>query len=302
MSRRGLFRTLAALTCAAGAITAAGCGTANVANVVDPVARAADVSTGSPGYKMLFTMRITTPALPTAITATGTGAFNSAAHAGSLGLAMDFGNLPQVQRVLGSGTLRMEEILEGTTVYMKLPAFMAGRPTAGKPWIRIDLARAASAAGIPGLGSLLDNPASGDPSQMLRYLRATSGSVTRLGTATVDGVQTTHYSARLSLDRVPNGFPLSSRPEVRQTVAALERLAHIHVLPVQVWVDNQHLVRRMEMSFDETVVGQALTAQMSFDIPQYGPQPVPAPPPASQVADASTLAGGAAPGAATASG
>jgi hypothetical protein len=297
--RRWFGAALAGVLCAAAALTSAGCG---AANVIDPVARAADVSTRSPGFQMLFRMRITTPVLPTAITTTGTGAFNVTAHAGELGLAMNLGNLPQVQSTLGSSTLSMEEILKGTTIYMKLPSVMTSHSTIGKPWIKVDLTKAASAAGIPGLGSLFNNPASGDPSQLLRYLRETAGSVTKLGTATVNGVQTTHYSAEVNLDRVPNGFPPSSRAQVRQTVVALERLAHIHVLPVEVWVDTQNLIRRMEMAFQETVDGQSLTAQMTMDIPHYGPQPIPASPPAEQVTDASTLAGGATAGSSTASG
>jgi hypothetical protein len=49
----------------------------------------------------------------------------------------------------------------------------------------------------------------------------------------------------------------------------------------------------MEMSFDETVSGQSLAANMRIDIPEYGPQPPPTLPPASQVA---ALAGSAAGG------
>jgi hypothetical protein len=72
---------------------------------------------------------------------------------------------------------------------------------------------------------------------------------------------------------------------VRKTIAALEQLAHVRLLPMNVWVDGQHLVRRMNFSFDETVTGQTLAASVQIDIPQYGPQPSPQPPPAGQVAD-----------------
>jgi hypothetical protein len=73
--------------------------------------------------------------------------------------------------------------------------------------------------GIPGLSSLLSNPTSSDPSQFLRYLRATSGGVTKVGTQTVDGFQTTEYRAKIALNRAPNAFPAASRAQVRQTIA-----------------------------------------------------------------------------------
>jgi hypothetical protein len=54
---------------------------------------------------------------------------------------------------------------------------------------------------------------------------------------------------------------------------------------MNVWIDGQHLVRRMQFAFDETVAGQKLAASVRIDIPEYGPQPLPKPPPANQVAE-----------------
>jgi hypothetical protein len=61
------------------------------------------------------------------------------------------------------------------------------------------------------------------------------------------------------------------------------------MLPVQVWVDGQHLVRRMQMSFAETVSGQTLSMLLSFDIPQYGPVAAPQLPAGDQVTDLTGL-------------
>jgi hypothetical protein len=157
--------------------------------------------------------------------------------------------------------------------------------------VKIDLARAAGTAGIPGLGSLLSNPASSNPSQFLQYLRAASGSVTKVGAAPVNGVPTTHYRATINLDRVANALPAGSRAQARQAIAQLEHLTNLHALPVNVWVDGQHLVRRMRFSYDETIgTGQPLRSAITVEIPEYGPQPVPALPAASQVLDATNLA------------
>lgn len=268
--------------CAAAAIALTGCG---ASNVVDPVARAATVSNQTQGMQMAFTMRLTTAALPAPIVGSGSGTFDTPSRSGSVNLAMDFGNIPQVAQALGSSTLRMEEIIHGLNVYLKLPSAVNRGAAQGKPWIRINLGRAAQAAGIPGVSSLMSSPTSSDPSQFLRYLRAASGGVTKVGNESVDGFQTTHYKAQIDLDRVPNSFPASSRAQVRQAVTALERVANIHTLPVNVWIDGQHLVRRMAFAFNETVVGQPISADMRIDIPHYGPQPAPQLPPASQVTD-----------------
>lgn len=285
--RRGRALAVAPIAAAALAVSAgvSGCGSSTIANVVDPVAQASAISTHVSGMRMTVAMRLTASALPAPIVGTGSGAFDVVDHTGTFSLTLDLGGIPQVTALLGASKLRIDEILDGATVYVRLPPSLSrSQAFHGKPWLKINLAGAAKAAGISGFSSLLNNPASSDPSQLVRYLGA-SGAVTKIGAETVDGVQTTHYRARIQLDRVPNAFPASQRAQVRQTVASLEQLAHLHAIPVDVWIDQQHLVRRMDLSFAETVSGQAVTVGLRIDIPQYGPQPAPQLPPAGEVAD-----------------
>ena len=115
--------------------------------------------------------------------------------------------------------------------------------------------------------------------------------MTKIGTEVVNGVPTTHYRAQISLDRVPNAFPAASRAQIRQTVAGLERIAHAHLLPVNVWVDSHHLVRRMRFAFNENISGAgSVGVVLSTDVTHYGPQTPPVLPPASQVQHVSGLA------------
>lgn len=239
-----------------------------------------------------MTMKMSTPALPAPITATGSGAFSTTSRTGTFNMAMDFSSIPQVAAALGSSQLKIAEILDGSTIYMKLPAALDRSPQLrGKPWMKINLADAAKALGVSGISSLMSNPASSNPSQLLHYLRATSSNVTKVGSQTVDGFQTTHYKARIQLSRVPNGFPPAQRAQVRQAINSLEQLAHVQAIPVDVWIDHQNLVRQMAMSFSETVSGQTVSIAMTIDIPEYGPQPVPALPPASQVTNVTGASG-----------
>ena len=63
----------------------------------------------------------------------------------------------------------------------------------------------------------------------------------------------------------------------------------LHSLPVDVWVDSQHLVRRMILSYKATLSGQSVTTAVRLDFLKYGPQPQPKVPPAGQVTSLGAL-------------
>ncbi len=273
-----------ALVAAIGAVTASGCG-GGVASAIDPVAQAATASTRAPGFRMSFQMAIASSALRTPITATGEGSFDAPARSGSLSFDMNLGSSPKVVRVLGSSTLHLEEVVAGLTVYIKLPPALRHRLPAGKAWLEFNLAKAAAAGGVPGLAALANNPAANDPTQYLQYLRAASAGVTKVGTETVDGVQTTRYRSVIQLDRVSRTLPPASRAAAQQAIAALERLGNLHVIPIQVWIDRQHLVRELLLSFTEHVAGRSINISMRMNFTHYGPQQAPTLPPADQVVD-----------------
>ena len=266
------------------AVGASGCG---AANTIDPVAKAASISTTTPGFQMRFVVRFGSPQLPTALTATGTGSINARSRTGSVLFVMNAGNDPDLKKAFGGSTLRFQELVNGTTVYLKLPAAIAAKLPGHRPWMKVDLAKA---SGIPGFSSLASNPVSSDPSQFLTYLRAASGNVSKQGTAVVNGIQTTHYHATISLDRVPNALPAASRKGAKQAVSSIEQLTGLKQLPVDAWIDGSNLIRRMRLSFAESVAPSVkLNIAMTMDFLKYGPQPAPTFPSADQVTDASSL-------------
>jgi hypothetical protein len=83
-----------------------------------------------------------------------------------------------------------------------------------------------------------------DPSQMLEYLRATS-EVEPLGKDTVRGVDTTHYEARIQLDRVAERVS----PDAARALRQMTQGAGIKEIPLEVWIDDESLVRRLEMDW-----------------------------------------------------
>jgi hypothetical protein len=290
-TRRGVCAVLLAAVCSVAGLGISGCG---ASNTVDPVAQAATTSTGAPGFKMNFTVSVSSPALPQPVTGTGTGAFDTKDRSGSLGLDMNLGNSPQIVQALGGSTLRLDEIISnGTTLYMKFPPALTNKLPGHKPWIKFDVAKAAAASGIPGIASLANNPGSTDPSQLLQYLRAVSGNVSNEGSETIGGIQTTHYRATVDLDKVPNVVPAAQRQAAKQAIQALQSKENVHQLPIDAWIDGQHLVRQLKMTFSFSSAGQPLSATTTIDIPEYAAQPAPTLPSPDQVTDLNGLLGAA---------
>jgi hypothetical protein len=143
----------------------------------------------------------------------------------------------------------------------------------------------AKATGVPGISSLGGGASTTDPAAILKQLLAGADSVTNEGQQFIDGVQTTHYQAQLSLERFWSKVPSSVRGLIQKLLGGAG-------VPVDVWIDAHHLVRRVTMSLGlSTPNGPALQANFTADITNYGPQPRPTPPPADQVTDASSIAG-----------
>ena len=252
-----------------------------------PVAQAATLSTSTPGYRVHMWMQTTSSALDAPVTATGSGVVDLRDHAIAMSLAMDLGDEPQVVQELGSSTMRLDMVLRGATAYVKLPSSLASALGASRPWVELDLGKL---SGIPGLSSLTDGPGTSDPTQALQMLRSSSGSDVNLGQQRVDGVETTHYRLEMSIDRLTDNLPASERGAVQKALSELSVSGG--VFPIDVWVDADHLIRRVVMSIDLSLpTGANFQETVIGDYSDYGPQSPPATPPANAVVDLTNLAG-----------
>jgi hypothetical protein len=167
----------------------------------------------------------------------------------------------------------------GTTLYEKLPPGAATKAlSAGKPWISIDTTKIAAAAG----GTANQAP---DASAQLGYL-GHAQQVTKAGSATVDGVATTHYRMTIAPGALGTSGVHASK-----------------AVPVDVWVDSAHRVRQEKLSVELTASGtsaspdsgaasgtpssaQSISLTMTMHLRDFGtPVHVTAPPKA-QVTDA----------------
>lgn len=256
------------------AVVASGCGaTRAISGTVDPVAQAATVTSHAAGYRLTGTVDVANSMMSTQ--GTISGAFDTANHTGVL----------TAHESVAGRRLSITERISGTTMYMRIPSQPAlTRLTGGKPWIKLDFGRALGAFGLSGLTSQ-----SANPTQFVDYLRAVGAKTTRMGTATIGGVPTTHYHVVVNLDNYPKLFPAPRRAAAARGVATMETVLGSHRMPMEVWIDSQKLLRRMSFSFTECVQGQRQTMAMSMNMSNYGPQAVPAAPAAAEAYDLTPL-------------
>jgi len=208
---------------------------------VDPVARAADATTkaGSEHVEFLGVSRVQGQK----IRITGSG---------------DFRNDPQLGRMTvrfttGATSGEVTEVMKGWRIYMTSPLLARQLPQ-GKTWVSLDLQKAGKAIGFDS-----SSLSAQTPGQTLEQLKA-SGDVTKVGTETLDGVETTHYTATLDPAKIPNG-------------ARLQKLTGVSYQPVDVWIDSDNHVRRLHMAYSTSGSasgGAGMSNEMTMTFSDYG--------------------------------
>lgn len=185
---------------------------------------------------------------------------------------------PESALLLGSSDVNA--VFDGLVAYMHLPSLSPQRP-----WVRLDFAALGDAEGIAMAEIAQLGP--GDPSQMLEYLRA-GGDVEKIGDEPLFGVQTTHYRTTIDLDQILEQAP--ERELLRASVEQIERLSGTSTMPVEVWVDENGLVRRLglEQSIPAAGGGPGQMA-MTMDLFEFGTDVDVEIPPPSQVTDLTEL-------------
>jgi hypothetical protein len=129
-----------------------------------------------------------------------------------------------------------------------------------------------------------------DPSRVIKYLRAISErGLQNLGPSTVDGVATTHYHAQVVLSKLPGVYPPAQRATIERSVAGQEAYARNGQVPLDVWIDSSHLVRRIVLTQPLAGGGPGAWGTIQVDYPSYGPEPAPVIPPADQVTNIRAL-------------
>jgi hypothetical protein len=247
------------------------------------ISRAAAVSGAAKGFAFRVKLQETLSSSGT-FGISGNGTYSTTAKAGQFSMTLN--GLPEL------GTATIAEVATSRAAYLKPPAQFASHLPGGKQWIELDYSDIAKMNGIPGISSLLSgNSQMADPSQFFKYLEADASSVKSLGQAKVDGASTTHYRVVLDLQKAASSLPKNEAAVVSKYLPKVAAQLGTSSLPIDVYIDNSQLIRRMALSFATTPQGTTVHVRsaVQVDFPSYGAQPTPATPPADETINASTL-------------
>lgn len=270
----------------AATLAAGGCGGSTVA-AIEPVAEAAEATMHAGGTQMALDATVEGAGLPAPVRVTGSGTFNMSRREGRMQMSMS--GLPTSG--LGgasNGRLQMSELLTPSALYVSSPLFGTKLP-GGAKWVKVDLSELDAKLGID-LQSLMSGQS--NPAEILKYMRGKGASVQKVGEEAVRGTPTTHYRGTVDLLREVETLPAKDRPalsKLKQMVAQ----SGIRTLPVELWIDSRHLLRRLTIDASPLVAGQSVHVKLTIELFGFGPTPAVAPPPSNQVfeAPASLLAG-----------
>jgi hypothetical protein len=293
-------RVLAAALAALFAFAAAGCGggdeSASAVSgqpiALEDLSRSASASADAASGRFAFSTETAFPGAQEGLTFSGEGAFDEASERASFAVDMSaFAEL--LGGFLGAfggagaddapdfedpSLWQIEVVQDGSVSYVRFPAVSEELPE-GTSWIRGD-GQGVKVGGFE-FGELTD-AASSDPREFLGMLEAAGGDVETVGVESLRGVEVTHYRAALD--------PAKAATTTGDLGPLAEPLqAGAGDVPVDVWLDGDGLVRKLEVSVSAEDRGQAGSASVSFELWDYGEDVEIDLPPADEVVDASVL-------------
>ncbi len=157
----------------------------------------------------------------------------------------------------GGGVPEMEQVMIGTVMYMKMEGL---EQALGAEWVKVDLAAVGEDLGVD--FEQLMQLSSGSPAQQLDYLRAIAD-LEKVGEEDVDGVGTTHYKGVFDMRKYPDAVPEAEREQARKSIEKLIELSGDATMPMEVWVDDDSLVRRQKFAMSQK---KPVDMKMDMDI------------------------------------
>jgi hypothetical protein len=280
-------RRLPALLAVLAAIPAlAGCGAEDLSP--SSIAQAADTTVATSAMKLRIDQTMTIPGIGP-MQMGGDGAIDIRHQRSRFTLRIT--KAPGAAAGAFGDAFRTDVITDHFDVYTRTPQLSALLGS-GKRWLKIDLAEISKSAGID-LGAMAQP--NQDPSQSLQQLKAVSGEVEKLGEEPVRGVSTTHYRATIDFEKFPSLVPAKDRGAARASIRQLIELTGSSTAPIEVWIDEDDLVRRFEQKLKLASPGGPSAIEQRIDLYDFGAKVDIDVPDAGEVADMSDLAGAGAP-------
>jgi hypothetical protein len=160
-----------------------------------------------------------------------------------------------------TGNITIHELLLGHTMYMKSP--------------------------------LMDDNQN-NPAQALTLLNGASNSVTLVGKETVRDTPATHYRVVVDYKKLLNNLPAKDRAAIAPTIHTALQAMGGSTLPMDVWVDDDGMVRRLSYQMHMTLPNSQLTtdSSMVMDYFDFGAPVSVKAPPAGEVTDVTSRVNG----------
>jgi LppX_LprAFG lipoprotein len=241
--------------CLAGACAAlvAGCGGVSL----DPVAKAANKTTGVDGAHVEFAATV-----------------GLAGQQGEMTGSGDFDSTGASHLTANIGPVELEEVMDGLVFYLRSAAF--GPLPKGKSWIKVDTAKTSKSLGVD-TGSITSQ----NPMASLDQLKQVAD-VEEIGSETVDGVAAKHFRATLDAEKTK-----------AKLGAKASRLLKPEYRPIDVWVgDDDGYVHQLKMnlSYVNPPTNQRVHMDMTMKFSDFGKAVDVSVPAAAEVFDATDAA------------
>jgi hypothetical protein len=258
------------VTCAAGAavLLAAGCGSGGLHTAAQALSAQQAITLAANQAKRLDSFGSTVSiAMSGTVSGTIAGTVHLRTRPSRLADA-DFSTFDVGGQNVPGG---MHEIVTTRSIYLKM-ALLAQE--LHKPWVKIPFSQLQHGSGI-NVSQLTQQVQSNNPLVQTQMLTAAKH-VRAVGTQTIDGVRTTHYTGSYPLSAGLARLPASERAVAQRGLGTLG----IKTARFNVWIDGQHQTRKIVV----TETGGVETVKVTMQVTSIN-QPVSvALPPASQVA------------------
>jgi hypothetical protein len=238
---------------------------------LSPIAQAAERTARTPGARMEFTATMSGPGIADPVEIEGSGVYNGVNQRSRM--VMHMSNAPSL------GEVTFTTVGEGLVIYQRSDVFESELPE-GKHWLKMDLSEL---AGDPttATGAGLD--------EQLRQLEAVSDDVRKVGAEQVRGAPTDHYAATIDLERQVEQARDDGLDEAADLMEASIEDTGVSESPVEVWIDEDGLLRRMSMELALPTPAGTATMKTTEEIYDFGIKPAIDLPPEEQVIDAAEL-------------
>ncbi|WP_246178930.1 hypothetical protein [Actinomadura decatromicini] len=167
-----------------------------------------------------------------------------------------------------------QALLTDNVLYAKVPQ-LARFVSDGKPWVKIDLNQLGQQTGFD-MKSVVDQIQQVDPAEQTKMFTG-SKDARRVGTETIDGVKTTHYTGTVTVQDALNRLDADARQKVEKWLPKDRANGKINF---DLWTDGDNLPRKL-VSKASDKQGDSGTVTVRYS--DYGTSFKVNPPPSDQV-------------------